>query len=100
MSAIKINVDSIEVVNGLNSCNYGNPIGRALIKKIRSFLAFEWEIVVGHVYREENQCADALARNGIVLSEDMCFYDTCPPHIKHLLDADLLGNLVSHVVSI
>jgi hypothetical protein len=43
------------------------------------------------VYRESNQCADALASIGCTLDKEAIYYNVCPPEIRDLLLADELG---------
>lgn len=95
---IEINVDSIDEVNGIKNHKVVNPIGRALMSKIREYYELDWDIEVRHVFREDNYCADAHAKRGMELPEDYCFFDSCPPWMRHLVDADLLGTPVSRFV--
>ncbi|MCI31045.1 ribonuclease H protein, partial [Trifolium medium] len=52
--AIEVNVDSLLVANTTNDNKEGSPMGRALVSKIRSLFALDWEVVVRHSYRKAN----------------------------------------------
>jgi ribonuclease HI len=90
-NVVELNVDSLLVANVLNSHRCSSPMGRALVAKIRSLIAMDWEVVVKHSYREANQCADALASCGVTLDDGFCFYESCPTHLSQLLVADVMG---------
>ncbi|MCI01168.1 ribonuclease H, partial [Trifolium medium] len=62
----------------IGECWKGSLMGRALVNKIRSFIALDWEVVVRHTYREANQCVDALANLGCSLNSEMCVLESCP----------------------
>ncbi|PNY10193.1 ribonuclease H [Trifolium pratense] len=93
--AVELNVDSLLVANVLNSNQCSS---RALVAKIRSLIAMDWEVVVKHSYREANRCADALASYGATLEDGFCFYETCPAHLSQLLVADVMGISVPRLV--
>jgi ribonuclease HI len=88
---VELHVDSMVVVQVLNSNGRGSLRGRALVEKIRRLLSLDWEIVVHHSYREANQCADALANYGCNINVGSVFFDVCPSALSHLLLADVLG---------
>lgn len=73
-------------------------MGRNLITKIKSYFIHNWEIRIGHVYREVNLCVDALARSEVNLLIVMCNFDLCPNFINHLLESDLLGIFVPRLI--
>lgn len=52
--AIEINVDFIDVVNGIRNQKVINPIGRALMTKFREYYEFDWDIEARHVFRKDN----------------------------------------------
>ena len=67
----------------------------AIIRDIQSLLSRDWHCVLHHVYREENQATDFLARLG---AADVCqerVWDHPPVGLEHLLFADLAG--VAHL---
>jgi hypothetical protein len=79
------------VVQVIESGRTRGTIEYALLKKIRWFLAFEWEVKISHVYRESNRCADALANIGCPLNHNILFYVDCPVEIRYIMSADVLG---------
>jgi ribonuclease HI len=54
-------VDS-EVVVGVIKRDYTmSYVGSTLLKRIWQLLEKDWSVDISHIYREANQCADALA---------------------------------------
>lgn len=43
--AVKINVDSIKVVNGIKNSKLGNPIEKDLMNKIRAFIEMDGRLL-------------------------------------------------------
>ena len=95
---VELHVNSVAVVNILNFGGYNIPDGRSLVMKIRRMLDMDWEVVVNHIYREANQCADALAKLGGSLDANLVLFDACPPQFSHLLAADVLGITIPRLV--
>lgn len=52
--AIEINVDFIDIVNGIRNQKVINPIGSSLMSKFREYYEFDWDIEAQHVFREDN----------------------------------------------
>jgi hypothetical protein len=67
-------------------------MGFPLVKGIHRLLALDWEVHISHLYREANQCADALANMGCELSCNIVYFDVCQNRIKHLFVSDSLGH--------
>jgi len=70
-----LHVDSAVVVRILNSGGYDTPDGRSLVMKIRKMLDMDCEVVVNHIYREANHCADALGNIGGSLDANLVLFD-------------------------
>ncbi|MCI62004.1 ribonuclease H, partial [Trifolium medium] len=51
----------------------------------------EWNIEFMHEYCEANKCADALAKIGCSLEQNVTFFKECPNGVKAILLADELG---------
>lgn len=77
MKVGEVSEDSIQVANDINNRKILNPMGRTLMNRIRDLVDLEWKVIIRHLYREENSCADALAKRGFDLSF-LPFY-SCPP---------------------
>lgn len=63
-----------------------------LVTQIRQMLKRDWQIVVKHIYREGNLCADCLASLSINLAGDRVTWIQPPPEALQLLKADLAGH--------
>jgi hypothetical protein len=68
----------------------GSLVGRALVGRIRRLIDLDWEVNVQHVYRESNQCVNALANISCNMLTDVCFFESCPSQISHLMITDML----------
>ncbi|XP_058756598.1 uncharacterized protein LOC131629816 [Vicia villosa] len=58
------------------------------------------DIKLSHYYREENDCADALAKFGATCGEDLRFGDEHPVFISQLLYNDESGHSVPRLASL
>jgi ribonuclease HI len=88
---VELNVDSSIVNQVLRKPGYGRPLGGSLVMRIRKLLELDWEVVIDHVYREANKCADMLANIGCTLDTHMVYYDICPIECHSVMLADVLG---------
>jgi ribonuclease HI len=88
---VELNVDSSVVNQVLRKPGYGRPLGGSLVMRIRKLLELDWEVVIDHVYREANKCADMLANIGCTLDTHMVYYDICPIECHSVMLADVLG---------
>ncbi|MCH81760.1 ethylene responsive transcription factor 1b, partial [Trifolium medium] len=75
----------------ISSENLNSKTGWSLVLNIRQLLEWEWEVKIAHTYREANKCADALANVGCQLGRELIFYEDCPPHMKDIVLADVMG---------
>ncbi|KAL5760893.1 hypothetical protein ACOSQ2_019731 [Xanthoceras sorbifolium] len=72
--------DCLEAVTLIqNYCSINNPLYK------------EWSCHLAHIYRECNGTADALAGMGHVCSNSICFFDTPPLSISHIVKRDAEG---------
>lgn len=62
-----------------------------LVKCIRKFLDFTWDLTFEHTYREGNHCADWLAKFGASSDQSFTIWETCPVELHLTLLADALG---------
>jgi len=97
---VELHVDSVAVVKILNSGGYDTSDGRSLVMKIRRMLDMDWEVVVNHIYREANQCANAFANLGGSLDANLVLFNACPPQFSHLLTVDVLWTTIPRLVSL
>ena len=91
---LQLELDSKVVLTWLtNPCvNYPTNM-LPLIYDCRNLLTLEWEVHVQHVYREENGCADALAKWGTRQRTLETVYKHCPSFVDvpYIRDLTALG---------
>jgi ribonuclease HI len=97
---VEVRIDSLEVVNDITHITASKVCGRALIRRIEELLEDDWEVTFKHSYREANHLADALAKHSFLMKDKFCFFQDCPGHCKHLLDADEKGATTPKIVSL
>ena len=51
----------------------------------------EWEVRACHIYREANECADALVKRGTQQQQLLKIYHECPSFVYHFIVRDLAG---------
>ncbi|MCH86415.1 putative non-LTR retroelement reverse transcriptase [Trifolium medium] len=90
-TAVKLNIDSIAVVDAIKNGRKSSSIRNSLVKQIRRSLELDWDIKIVHAYRESNKCADALANIGCTLDREIIHYDSCPNQIRNLVLDDEMG---------
>jgi hypothetical protein len=83
----------------LNRKLSGNS-GGSLVLNIRKLLELDWEVKIAHVYRESNKCADTLANIGCQLGREIVFYEGCPPQMRELVQADVMGIIIPRMISV
>lgn len=88
---VELRMDSQVAVDCLLGKKQGSMHGRILVSRIRALLDLDWQVRVCHIYREANAVADGQASLGCTHGGDLIIYDSPPPSIRNLLDADLLG---------
>ena len=64
-----------------------------LICDCRSLIDQDWEVQVQHIYREANECADALVKQGTHQQNLLSVYSNCPSlvYLYHVKDLASLG---------
>jgi ribonuclease HI len=95
---VELEVDSEAVVGVIKSgctMSYG---GSTLLKRIWKLLEKDWKVEISHVYREANNCADALANIGCSHVFNFEFYDCCPSSLSDVFNLDMRGNTTSRLV--
>lgn len=61
------------------------------VAAIKHLLGQDWQVQLTHTYREENQCADYLAKMGATLDKTLTVLQHPPVGMESLLLADALG---------
>ena len=75
---IHLELDSKVVLTWLTNPNTSYPTNMMpLICDCRKLLEQDWEVRVQHIYREANECADALAKWGTHQRNLLTAYSTC-----------------------
>jgi ribonuclease HI len=97
---IELHIDSVAVVHVISARNTNNKSAWSLQLNIRKLLESDWEVQITYVYREANKCADALANEGCQLGREVVFYEDCPPYIKDLVQADVMGITTPRIISV
>jgi ribonuclease HI len=95
---VELEVDSEAVVGVIKSgctMSYG---GSTLLKRIWKLLEKDWKVEISHVYREANNCADALANIGCSHAFNFEFYACCPASVSDVFNLDMRGNTTSRLV--
>jgi ribonuclease HI len=97
---IELHIDSAVVVQMLLSRKLGGNSGGSLVLNIRKLLELDWEVNIAHAYRESNKCADALANIGCQLGREIVFYEECPPQMRELVQADVMGIIIPRMIPV
>jgi ribonuclease HI len=95
---VELEVDSEAVVGVIKSgctMSYG---GSTLLKRIWQLLEKDWKVEISHVYREANNCADALTNIGCSHAFNFEFYACCPASVSDVFNLDMRGNTTSRLV--
>lgn len=77
-------VDGILAKELVYGCN-------AIMKDIADLLSRDWEVVIKHIYREGNQCADLMARIGLQQSDLVRCWSSPPEGARLRLSEDKEG---------
>ncbi|MCI11423.1 putative non-LTR retroelement reverse transcriptase [Trifolium medium] len=97
---VELHIDSVVVVQVISTGKLNNKLGWSLVLNIRKLLELDWEVTIAHAYRETNKCADALANVGCQLGREILFYEDCPPHMKDLVLAYVMGITTPRMISV
>ncbi|KAL3818097.1 hypothetical protein ACJIZ3_004002 [Penstemon smallii] len=85
---IEIELDSEVVLKMINEADTAiHPLGR-IIEDCRSLLRKPWESRLIHTRRSGNACADALAKMGHDLENELCVWESIPEEITYLVRED------------
>ena len=91
ISSLIVELDAKVVVDIFHNANYKNIIVSPILDECRHLMSKFDQVQVNHIYRQDNCCANALARMGA--EQDISFLSlSCPPvDIRNSLDFDLSG---------
>ncbi|CAI0443132.1 unnamed protein product [Linum tenue] len=64
---VRVQLDSQCAVQLIRHVNTGNHHCAAILDRFRELLSRHWEVIIEHVYREGNRCADFLASRGHIV---------------------------------
>ena len=85
---ICVEFDAELIVLLLNNYSINNIMLEPLLGDCRTLLKKFHGTIVQHIFREANQCADALAKFGATLSSDFVNFVNPPPVVEDLLAFD------------
>ena len=89
--------DSLEAIRLIYSSNVLLHHFQAVIMEIKFWLSKDWRVSVSHVCREENQCANHLAKLGASLEERLVILEEPPATIIPSLRLDHMGAVFERV---
>ena len=89
---MQLALDSKVVLTWLTNYNASYPTNMMpSIYDCRSLMDQDWEVQVQHIYREVNECADALAKWGTHQRNILSVYSNCPSFVYLYYVRDLAG---------
>lgn len=65
---MELNVDSLLVVKALEEGKIGNVECTSILKRVKDIIGKDEVVIVSHVNRESNWCADKLAKHGCMIT--------------------------------
>jgi ribonuclease HI len=87
--------DSLQLVNLIRDGVSTHHRFANEIQCIRNLLPYEWEVVISHTLREENACADVLAKMGELSTSQLVKINTPHHELQAPLSADAHGVVFS-----
>lgn len=92
LTKVLVRIDSQLVVNMLKSNSARNTEHTPIIAYCRYLIKQQdWEVIIGHCYRETNKVADKLTNMVVSCSSSCTIFDTPPREVTPLLFADNVG---------
>ena len=85
---ICVKLDAELIVLLLNNYSINNLMLEPLLGDFRTLLKKFYSTIVQHIFKEANQCADALAKFGATLSSGFFNFVNPPPVVEDLLASD------------
>ncbi|KAJ1410831.1 Ribonuclease H domain [Sesbania bispinosa] len=83
--------DSLHAIHLINEGDIAYHRYASLIREIRGLFRRDWEASIKHIFREDNYCADYLAKNGAKLDTHLQILEEAPAELKPLILGDALG---------
>ncbi|KAL4390584.1 hypothetical protein HN873_007945 [Arachis hypogaea] len=88
---LMVESDSSCAVHLLQSAVVENHVGASLVRSIKELMTRPHRVVIRHVFREANQCADVLAKHGQVIEKGIKWFEKAPAMVVPLVCADERG---------
>ena len=89
---IQLELDSNVVLTWLTNKNASYPTNMMpLICDCKRLMDQDWVMQVQHIYREANECADALTKRGTHQQNLLTVYSSCPNFVYVYYVRDLAG---------
>lgn len=89
---MEINVDSLVVVKAIEDGEVGNVKCVSILRRIINMISEIDVVVISHVFKNANMCADKLATRGC-LEKSFVKYDITLDFLCPLLEAGALGTV-------
>ena len=90
---VEIECDSVVAVTLLTSATVSTHPLYSIISCCKMKIHDHWRCMIEHIYREQNEAADALATRSYNLDSGLHVYDEAPDFLKDILVADARGIL-------
>ncbi|KAL4305238.1 hypothetical protein AHAS_Ahas16G0058300 [Arachis hypogaea] len=88
---LEVESDSSCAINLIRSTTAETHVGASLARSIKELLTKPQKVVIRHIFREANQCADALAKYGQRMGRGVTLFEEVPAMIVLLMEADERG---------
>ncbi|CAN1140453.1 Putative ribonuclease H protein At1g65750 [Linum perenne] len=97
---VAIQTDSAASITLLQNVDAPRHSHAALVAEFQALRNRKWEVVISHVYREANQCADYLANLGHSYCIGLHLFSSPNASLAHWLRYDLVGVALPRVISL
>ncbi|XP_057747786.1 uncharacterized protein LOC130966983 [Arachis stenosperma] len=88
---LEVESDSSCAINLIRSTAAETHIGASLVRSIKELLTKPQKVVIRHIFKEANQCADALAKYGQGMEKGITLFEEVPAMMVLLVEADERG---------
>lgn len=78
------------ITNGVHALH---PLSPLICIKIQSIVERPWQVSFKHIFREDNECADWLAKHGASGNDSFTVWESCPQELNLVLLADATGTI-------
>lgn len=91
LNALEVQLDSQSVVNCIKHGSTGSTLGWGLLQQILHLSKANWVVNFQHVFREANQCVDALANLRCDFAMSRVEFESPPSIVLQLMNNDCRG---------